>query len=303
MMRVLLAHDGSPGATGAAELAESISWPAESVLRVVSVIEQLVPIADPLGRAPGMSPDLDAEIATFADNTVRDSVERLRASGRSVEGDVLHGRAASVIVEQAAEMRADLVIVGSRGHGTIMSLLLGSVSSEVVDHAPCPVLVARSATLNHVVFGTDESPSAQAAERILAEWPIFEGVSVHVVSVAEVTRPWSSGVAPSMHREVLDDYAADLREARAEHERIAETAAARLKAAGRLAEAEMRTGDAAAEVIAAADEQSADLVVLGSRGRTGITRLLLGSVARNVLWGTPVSVLIVRDVAEGPGPA
>jgi universal stress protein A len=65
----------------------------------------------------------------------------------------------------------------------------------------------------------------------------------------------------------------------------------------------MRTGDAAAEVIAAADEQSADLVVLGSRGRTGITRLLLGSVARNVLWGTPVSVLIVRDVAEGPGPA
>jgi nucleotide-binding universal stress UspA family protein len=106
-----------------------------------------------------------------------------------------------------------------------------------------------------------------------------------------------------MHREVLDDYAADLRDAKAEHERIAEDAAARLKAAGRSAEAEMRVGDAAAEVIAAADQQGADLVVLGSRGRTGVARLLLGSVARNVLWGTSASVLIVRDGAAEPGSA
>jgi nucleotide-binding universal stress UspA family protein len=297
-MRVLLAHDGSPGATEATALAGAISWPDDSVLRVVVVIESLFPVAGPLVRGPGTFPDLDAEISAFAEETVRDAVERLRALGRSVEGVILRGRAATALIEQARDDGADLVMVGSRGHGTIASLLLGSVSAEIVDHAPCPVLVARTASLRAIVFATDGSPSAQAAETILASWRIFEGLPTYVVSVAEVVRPWTSGIAPSMYREVVHDYAADLREAKVAHEHVAESAAARLRKAGCRAEVEVRAGDAAAEVIAAADQRGADLVVIGSRGRTGATRLLLGSVARNVLSGSSASVLVVRDHAE-----
>jgi len=57
----------------------------------------------------------------------------------------------------------------------------------------------------------------------------------------------------------------------------------------------MRDGDAAGEIVAVAEQRGADLVVPGSRGRTGMTRLLLGSVARNVLSASPASVLIARD--------
>ena len=68
----------------------------------------------------------------------------------------------------------------------------------------------------------------------------------------------------------------------------------------------MRDGDAAGEIIAAAEQRGADLIVLGSRGRTGLTRLLLGSVARNVLSGSTASVLVVRDRdgarSSHPGP-
>ena len=97
---------------------------------------------------------------------------------------------------------------------------------------------------------------------------------------------------------VLETYAADLREAKAEHERIATDAAARLRESGRAVDVEVRAGDAAEEIIAVVEQQRADLVVLGSRGRTGLTRLLLGSVARNVLSGSTASVLIVRDGTE-----
>ena len=128
----------------------------------------------------------------------------------------------------------------------------------------------------------------------------FGGLPIHVVSVADVVLPWKSGIAPTMYGQVLDAYAADLRMAKVEHERVAGDAAVRLRDAGRVVDSEMRDGDAAGEIISVAEQRGADLIVLGSRGRTGLTRLLLGSVARNVLSGTTASVLIARDGTAEP---
>ncbi|MGH2474459.1 MAG: universal stress protein, partial [Candidatus Limnocylindrales bacterium] len=128
--------------------------------------------------------------------------------------------------------------------------------------------------------------------------PVFDGAAMSVVSVADVDGPWHTGIAPTMYQRVLDAYAKDLQAAEAAHGEIAEDAAERLRAAGRDAIAEVRTGDAAAEIIAAATEREADLVAIGSRGRTGLTRVLLGSVARNVVHGSDASVLIVRASGE-----
>jgi nucleotide-binding universal stress UspA family protein len=299
-MRVIVAFDGSAAATDAVALVQGMGWPADAVLRVISVIEpMLLANQGPLYRGAGLGPEIDEAVTTYTQETLDRVVERLRSSERTVEGEVLRGRAASAIIDDARDFRADLVIVGSRGHGTIASLLLGSVSSEVVDQASCPVLVARTTALSRVVFATDGSPSAQAAEAILSDWPIFVGTPIRVVSVADVVRPWTTGIAPTMYGQVLDAYAADLRDARLEHEGIAVDAATRLRDRGRVADAELRDGDAAAEVLEVIAQQHADLVVLGSRGRTGLTRFILGSVARNVLSGSTSSVLIVRDGSGG----
>jgi nucleotide-binding universal stress UspA family protein len=277
-------------------LAGSIAWPSGSVLQVVHVIEPIItPITGPWAGSGPPGPELDAAITRYADETTRDVVQHLAAADRTVEGSVLRGRAADVIIDAARDHRADLVIIGSRGHGTIASLLLGSVSSEVVDQAPCPVLVARTGSLRTVVFATDGSAPARAAETILAEWPIFERLTIHVVSVAGVVDPWTTAIDPRAY----EAYRSDLREATLEHERIADGAAARLREAGRSVDTETRHGDAAGEIIAAAEGQGADLIILGSRGRTGLTRLLLGSVARNVLSGSASSVLVVREGSEG----
>ena len=300
-MRVLIADDGSAGASEAVALAESIAWPADSTLRVVTVFEPIVMPTAGLGdRGGAVAPELDAAIREHAGESLRAVVERLQAPGRGVEGQTLNGRAASMIVKAAGDFGADLVIVGSRGHGSIASLLLGSVSGEVVDHAPCPVLVARKRTLTRVIFATDESPAAEAAEAILVRWPIFDGVQIHVVSAADVVHPWTIGIAPTMYERVLEAYAADLRAAKVDHERMAADAATRLRIGGRAVDSELRMGDPASEIVATASEQAADLVVLGSRGRIGVTRLLLGSVARNVVSGSSASVLIVRNGAVEP---
>lgn len=302
-MRVVLAYDGSAGAQQALALAGAVAWPHGATIEIVSVIEPAAVLAGP-PTAPGAvlpAAELDGEVTAVQQEQVDAAVRELVDAGRTGQGAVLRGRPATVIVDHATRLGADLVIVGSRGHGPIASLVLGSVSSEVVDNAPCPVLIARTPGITKVLFATDGSEPSGSAEELLAAWPIFENVPIHVVSIAHVTAPWHTGIAPTMHAEVTRAYAADVDVARAEHARIVEESAARLRAAGRSIETSVRAGDAAAQIIAAAEETAADLVVVGSRGRTGVSRMVLGSVARNVLHGSERSVLIVHGPhRQGP---
>jgi nucleotide-binding universal stress UspA family protein len=91
---------------------------------------------------------------------------------------------------------------------------------------------------------------------------------------------------------------------RHEHEHLATRSVHRLAQAGLHSEAEVRLGAPAAEIVSVAPDWPADVVVVGSRGRTRIARLLLGSVARGVLQSAPCSVLVVPSGAlRGTEPA
>ncbi|MGH3524064.1 MAG: universal stress protein, partial [Mycobacterium sp.] len=144
-MRILLATDGSAAADVALELVHSIPWPEESLIRVISVIE---PTDGLLSGAwsPALATDLEHqadELLASATATAEHAARQLERSGVAVEHEVIRGRSGSCIVEDATRFAADLIVMGSRGHGALSSRLLGSVSAEVADHAPCPVLIAR----------------------------------------------------------------------------------------------------------------------------------------------------------------
>jgi nucleotide-binding universal stress UspA family protein len=293
-MRVLLAYDGSSGAEQALALAATSRWPAGSTLTVAAVVE---PAVMRTGLAPGAivpAPEIDAEVTKLHQEHVSEAARRLRGTGQQSEGVVLHGRPATALVDEATRSAADLVIAGSRGHGRVASLLLGSVSTELVESAPCPVLVARTDGVSRVVLAVDGSTSAEAAASLVATSPMFEGVPIHVVSVADVMQPVQFGLAPAAYHRAAAEHAAYFAEAQDNHTRMAAETAARLQAAGRQAESTMRTGGAADEIIDLATEAGADLIVMGSQGRTGLARIVLGSVARNVLSGSRASVLVVR---------
>ncbi|HET9456659.1 MAG TPA: universal stress protein [Candidatus Limnocylindrales bacterium] len=304
-MRVLLAYDGSVAADEAVTLATSVEWPSDSTIRVAGVVEPplVLPGVPWAGAGVAVAPEVDAQMAAHLEAQVAEAVRRLRSTGAGVEGAVLRGRPATVLVDEAGAFGADLVVAGSRGHGEIATLVLGSVSAEIVDHAPCPVLVARRPSLHRILFATDASEASAAAEAVLVAWRIIANAAVRVLSVASIVEPWHTGIAPTMYRQVVDAYSRDLEEAKVQHRRIASEAADRLAAAGRTVDHRIATGDAATAIVAGADEFEADLVVLGSRGQTGLTRMVLGSTARNVLHGSHASVLIVHPPGGGGGRA
>jgi nucleotide-binding universal stress UspA family protein len=231
---------------------------------------------------------------------VRQAAERLAATGARVETRVLVGRPPQAIAREARDAAATLIVMGARGLGPLASTFLGSVSAEVVDAAPCPVLVSRSEDVRRILFATDGSEGSRAAERHLATLLLAQRAPVTVVSVAEVFHAWSIGIAPTMVSRVLEIQAEDEARARTVHEGIATGTAERLVAEGVDARPLVRIGDPALQILATAADVRADLIVLGSRGQTGLRRLLLGSVARAVLTRATASVLIVRDGETPP---
>ncbi len=299
-MRVLLATDFSSHAEDAVQMVKGLPLPAGSAVRLVHVIE-------PFPEVTAFAPVVMTEIGEAADQQLRAELEKtaatLRSPGRDVETALVLGRTADVIVEEAERSKADLIVMGSRGRRAIRSALLGSVSAEVVDRAPCPVLVARGPTLRRAILAEDGSETAAAGARLLATVPALRHLEVRVVSVVDAPFPSTfagSDAAMATYAAVQAYYDAlpELREATA---KSARERTAALAAAGLTATSEIREGDAAAQLIEAAVDDHADCIVIGSHGRTGVARIFLGSVARAVLFNAPCSVLVVRGTKVGDG--
>ncbi|MFI5227209.1 MAG: universal stress protein, partial [Candidatus Limnocylindrales bacterium] len=280
----------------ARDLVATLPWPDGTTIVVVSVVDDVaafgLPLVIPSEHARA---EMDAAINREVESVLASTARVLDRPGVTIEQRVLHGRAGTAIVEEATALNADLVVVGSRGHSQLASMLLGSTSDEVVDHAPCPVLVVRDSEIGEVVLGADGSPGATLAEAVLSDWPILRHLPVSVAAVASTAIPFNAGMAAGLYDVVIETYVRDVDASRAEAHDLAERVAARLRRAGVAAVANVLEGEASAELVMFAHARKHPLVVVGSRGQSGITRLLLGSVARNVLHHATGSVLVVRE--------
>ena len=143
-MRILLAIDGSASSDRATQLVAGFNLPTDSLVRVVSIQRRNSDLLAVSGASMGEG-STHTETGKESDaRRHREAVDRAQAElarpGLNVEGFMRHGRPGTAIVDEASAMSADLVVVGSRGHGTIATMMLGSTASEVVDHASCPIL-------------------------------------------------------------------------------------------------------------------------------------------------------------------
>jgi nucleotide-binding universal stress UspA family protein len=299
-VRVLLATDGSRSAESAVHLVGSLPWPAGSTIQVVSVVRAVYALS--MG-APGLvaSPDTLQLIADSAIAEAKRVAETTAAAvagpGRTVMTTVIEGRPANVITELARESGADLIVLGRQGRGAIASVVLGSVSTEVVETARCPVLVVQSASIDRLVLADDGSRDAGVARRLVATMPGFRGKAARVVSVGEVSPDWFGWLEPVAGPDTQAFEEAIVRDGDRARD-VATGATEQLRTAGITTESDARSGDAAHEIVASATEFRADLIVLGRRGQTALDRLLLGSVARSVLHRAHCSVLVVPKPAS-----
>jgi nucleotide-binding universal stress UspA family protein len=294
-MRVLLAIDGSASSASACQLVASLSWPQGTVIQIVAAAHE------PLGNVPGgadvrrAEPIQESDADHSLEAALDHAVATVEAPGRIVCRTLLTGRPASVIVDEASAFRAELVVVGSRGRGPLKSMLLGSVSAEVVDHAPCPVLVVRRAAVGSVMLAVDGSASAEAAVTFVRGCHFLSEYPVEVLSVALAPSAPPPVPLTSVSDAAFESYDANVETNREWSRSIAATAAESLRAGGLHARWSISQGNPAHEIIEAGRSFGSDLIVVGSRGHTGLARIVLGSVARNVLLHAHASVLIVRE--------
>ena len=299
-MRILLALDGSESSIQARDLVAGLPWPEGTAICAVSGYELPIDWTGSVGAAmpwvgdaeDAMRDELTAELERLA--------EPLTGRGWQVERLPIKGRPATAILDVARIFEPDVIVVGSRGRGPLTTMLLGSVSAEIVDQAPCSVLVARGPEASRLLVATDGSDVARVIPGLLSAWGAFRGAAVEAISIAPLPDRTFDLLAEVY---TLGSYRSDddRQKLLDRHRRIAEEMAQHLAERGIVATASVLAGDAAHEIIAAAQRRGTDLIVTGTRGLHGVERVILGSVARNVLLHAACSVLVVRSSSRAPG--
>jgi nucleotide-binding universal stress UspA family protein len=144
MKKIVIATDGSPSALEAVEygLELAADQGAEPIVVHVAPATEVLPVAAYGMGAPVAVPHEPDEHDRAS---LDEAVEIAAQHGLDAKTELLVGDAAQAIVGYADSVDADLIVVGSRGHGAIAGALLGSVSSSVLHQASCPVLVVRAA--------------------------------------------------------------------------------------------------------------------------------------------------------------
>ncbi|MEO8339261.1 MAG: universal stress protein, partial [Nitrospirota bacterium] len=208
------------------------------------------------------------------------------------------GAAAPVILKRTPK-REGLLVVGSQGLDALDRFLLGSVSTKLIQHAACPVLVVKgeATPLRRIILATDGSDaSATALEFVLTRFQPNRStgksgrVPIHV-SVIHVMVPPSS-VSATIESTIPWIKASELKEATL---KVIDQSVRKLIKAGFTAEPLYQLGNPAEEIIKVAAKQHADLIVMGAQGLGAIARFLLGSVSTRVVQHATCAVLVVRS--------
>ena len=148
-MKILIATDGSDFSRVAIEkCCKMLAISADTQIKIVSIYEQMAPMAaEPFAISAQYYQEMmnlaQKQCETFAANSAEQIKNSFPASNFNIETEVRLGAPARVIIDEAKDWKADLIVVGSHGRGFWGRLTLGSVSDAIVHHAPCSVLIAR----------------------------------------------------------------------------------------------------------------------------------------------------------------
>ncbi len=294
-MRVLVATDLSDSADDALRQAAGTLEVAGAVAicHVVPHLQTVAPLFPQ--RAQEMTADTDAMLEPARAAVQAHVRECMGLKERPFEVFIDRGTPHVEIARRAELWHADLVLVGSRGLSGLRRVLLGSVAELVARYASCPVLVARPSGAGPVVAATDLSdPSLPAIVRG-AEEAKRRNVALRVLHVVDLgpQLAWAPG-APFGAAPIAmqPDDIASIQSGAEERLRAAMTRA------GVLGEARVLLGDPTGAIVGNLEVEQAQLVVVGTHGRTGLSRLAIGSVAEKVIRAAPCSVLVVRHAGE-----
>jgi nucleotide-binding universal stress UspA family protein len=291
--KILCPIDFSPGSRHAMRVAIRLANEADAELVLAHAWH--VPPVTFSGEYPfsaGMMQELQDSAQRGLDDAVRDATE---LGARRLGAKLLAGMPRHELVELLEHDAAfDLVVMGTHGHTGLARVLLGSLAESIVRRAPCSVLAVHpdpaQGPFARVLCPIDFSPSSQHAVDLAAELVQRGSAGVTLLHVIEVP-------PVNTHGQQTIDFLRELDRSSTEH---LASWATQLEGTlpGRVARLS-RVGRPGAEILKALDEDPTfDLVVVGSHGRTGLERMLLGSVAEKIVRHARCPVLVARPRAQ-----
>jgi len=147
-MKILLAVDGSPDSDAAIEEIIKRPWPPGSEVKVITAMEmQVVTGIEPWAVSPDYFEQMEKSLREAAQDVINRAMSKLNTNDDKtlkISTEIIQGPPRPVIVDEAENWHADLIVMGSRGLSAWNRLLLGSVSSGVVHYAKCSVEIVRS---------------------------------------------------------------------------------------------------------------------------------------------------------------
>ncbi len=282
---VLLPFDGSDGAAAALHHAAEIAHWADATIHLLFVADttrESVTVVE--------TEVVDA-LVQEGEDVLEDAAETLRTLGADHDTDVVQGNPASTIVEYAERYDHDLIVMPTHGRTGISRYLLGSVTEKVVRLASVPVLSARMQPDEQLAFPyedilipTDGSASAARAAEYGVSLAAALDATVHVVSVVE-TQSLGVDVRSTVSDEGREQAATEAVEAVASEaatQGVTDTVS------------HIEHGTPLSKILDTIDSAAIDAVVMGTTGKRGTERILLGSVTEKTVRAAPVPVITVR---------
>jgi len=287
-MRVLIAVDQTLASLACIDCAARHTWPANAQFGLITVTK-----ANPFDRG-----SLARAQETLLE--LSDQLLERRPSAPIVGADCLEGHADETILAMASEWHADLIILGSHNKTAVQELVLGSVSQTVLENAPCSIMIARSIksdaehAFRKVLVAIDGSPMSEIAVRWLGCHPWAPDTEFTFLCVLPPL-PHQGGSGKVASEELENRAVQEDKIILAINDTISRCSPRILQNSCAV---NIATGDPSHKIVDCVNSLKIDLVVLGSHGRTGLEKLLLGSVSSSVAGRAPCSVLVVKRLYD-----
>jgi len=288
-MKILLAIDPSIPHEEFLQQITSRTWAPGTQFNVLAVLEN-----PPEEFLVDSEPEVMEQVSSHAVPKVELMASCLRASGLDAQSFVLEGDPHTVIVDEANVLGADLILLGAPRREEGFPYLNSRIARAVLRHAHCSVQIVRTGPVNKVLVPTDGSPGSLEAARVIASRPWQAGTLFEVMTVVE---PLSASLwflyPPHNESEEAERMRADSMKRAQEAIKATEQI---LSAAGlAISDHVLVPVDVPGKLILQeAANWGADLIVMGSHGRRGIKRLLIGSVSESIAIHANCSVEVIR---------
>ena len=297
--KILVCVDGSTCSLAALRTAASIAQHHGAEIVALNVFHPLFAGPAEIGTwTIAMEQDVIERLAREQKEVIEQSIDPIFAD-LNTPHRVIHeiGHPVEVILRIAAREKVDLIVVGSRGLRGIKELLLGSVSSGVLHHASCPVLIVRgdydpgnAGTFQNIVLASDGSAGARKAALVAVNMAQKFGTSLTVLNVSV---DLSSVDLPGEEEAQAGDMTASMYAMR-QLELVRQSVNEVAKDTGVYCSYIQKSGHPYEVIARFIEDHKPDVIVLGSRGLGGFAQMLVGSVSYSVAHHASCPVLVVR---------